>query len=127
MVVSRRVLARHVADRLLKGDDRAQLLASLAAYIVEHKLAGSVDFIVADIKRNIARQGHVSAIVTSARKLDETLLKDVKAHVTQLESASRVELESRVDPDLLGGVIIETPSRRFDASVRTRLKRLRQA
>ena len=38
----------------------------------------------------------------------------------------RVEATRRVDPDIIGGIVVQAGSRRLDASVRGRLNRLRQ-
>ena len=48
--------------------------------------------------------------------------------VDQIEQASgrRVEATRSVDPDLIGGIVIQAGSQRLDASVRGRLEQLRQ-
>jgi F-type H+-transporting ATPase subunit delta len=48
--------------------------------------------------------------------------------VQQIEQSSgrRVEAARKVDPDLIGGIVLQVGSRRVDASVRGRLNRLRQ-
>ena len=46
----------------------------------------------------------------------------------QIEQASgrKVEATRRVDPDLIGGIVLQVGSHRLDASVRGRLERLRR-
>ena len=46
----------------------------------------------------------------------------------QIEAASgrKVEATRTVDPDLIGGIVLEAGSLRADASVRGRLERLRR-
>lgn len=127
MKLSRRVLARHIATELKTGTDRRSVVAGLAAYIVEHRLHGSLELILADIATNLARLGHVEATVTTARPLDPSLKKEVIAYIAQMESVTDIALHEAIDPTILGGVIIETPRKRFDASVATKLKRLRNA
>jgi F-type H+-transporting ATPase subunit delta len=48
--------------------------------------------------------------------------------VAQIERAAgrKVEAARRVDPDLIGGLVLQIGSRRVDASVRGRLERLRR-
>jgi F-type H+-transporting ATPase subunit delta len=48
--------------------------------------------------------------------------------VKQIEQASgrRVVATRSVDPNLIGGIVIQAGSRRIDASVRGRLNQLRQ-
>lgn len=127
MKVSRRVLTRYIAARLHDSEDRAEVIKSLAAYIVEHGLQTDLELILSDIALNLARLGSVQAAVITARPLDETLRAEVVRFIKQIEAAQNVSIAEAVDPDLLGGIIIETPNKRFDASVSTKLKRLRNA
>lgn len=127
MKVSRRVLARYVATQLQTGSDRKKVVAALAAYVVEHRLKGELELILADVATYLARLGHVEATVTTARPLDASLRKDVLEYVSHMEGVSDVSITEQVDPALLGGIVIETPRKRFDASVATKLKRLRNA
>jgi F-type H+-transporting ATPase subunit delta len=127
MKASRRVLARYIADQLKNGKNRNSVIESLAAYVVEHRMKADIELIVADIARNLAEHGHIEATVTTAHPLDTSLKQAVVEYVTRIESASDVVVTERVDKALLGGVIIETPRRRYDASLSTKLKRLRNA
>lgn len=127
MKVSRRVLSRHIASELQAGKSREAVVRSLAAYIVEYRLQNDIELIVADIALNLARAGHVEADITTARPLDSSLKHAVIEYVKRIESASEIEVREHVDPGVLGGIIIETPSKRFDASIATKLKRLRNA
>lgn len=127
MKASRRVLSRHIASQLQAGANRDAVVRSLAAYIVEHRLHNDIELIVADIAWNLAKAGHIEAHITTARPLDLSLKQTVIEYVKRIESASEVEVREQVDASLLGGIIIETPSKRFDASIATKLKRLRNA
>jgi len=70
------------------------------------------------------RQGITRATVTSAMALTTD---EVDALTQRLEQTTggRVELDSRVDPDLLGGLVVQLGDRLIDGSVRSRLERLR--
>lgn len=125
MKVSRRVLARFVAEQLVAGNK--DVVAQLAAYVVEHKLQSQLELIIADIAANLSTLGHVDATVTVARPLDDQLRADIVAYVQRIEDAKSVSLEEVVDPSLIGGVVIQTPNQRFDSSLATKLKRLRNA
>ena len=73
-----------------------------------------------------AHKGEVAAEVVSAVKLGEadleTLQKSIAAFVGQA-----VTVETRVDPALLGGVVVRVGSRMLDASLRTKLQQLEMA
>lgn len=126
MITSRRRLTRYVATQLQSGDAH-HVLGSLAAYIVEHRMKGDIELIVADIARNLALQGHIEADVTTARSLESTMRAEIIQYIKRIENVSDITVTEHVEPAVLGGVIIETPTKRFDASIATKLKRLRNA
>ena len=66
----------------------------------------------------------VLAEVTSAVPLSEAQQQTVREKVQAMSSARSVEIESKIDPDLIGGVIIKVGSQVIDASLRGQLRRL---
>ena len=70
-------------------------------------------------------QGRLSVELTTAYQLADD---EAKAIVAKIEQASgrTVEASRSVDPDLIGGMILQAGSFRVDASVRGRLDRLRR-
>ena len=73
-----------------------------------------------------AQRGEVTAEVTSAHALTDTQLADLKARLTAREGRT-VKLSTKVEPDLLGGLVVTIGSKRIDGSIRTRLNSLSQA
>jgi F-type H+-transporting ATPase subunit delta len=82
--------------------------------------------IEAYLRRLAERRGEVSAEVIVAQKLTAA---HEAALAEQLRRATgaRVSVDIRVDPALLGGMIVKIGSRQVDASVSSRLARLRLA
>ncbi|PPS45307.1 ATP synthase F1 subunit delta [Chroococcidiopsis sp. TS-821] len=66
----------------------------------------------------------VLAEVTSAVELTEEQQQAVREKVIAMTNAREVELNIKIDPDLIGGVIIKVGSQVFDASIRGQLRRL---
>lgn len=124
-MLSRRQVARSVAARLLAGDDSAAVLRQLAAYLVVNRLQKQLAMYVGDIEYELAQAGTVVANVTSARTLTPDLRQQLIDYVQAETSARRVVLEESIDPAIIGGVIVRTPTLTLDASVTTKLKRLR--
>ena len=124
-MLSRRQVARSVAARLLAGDDSAAVLRQLAAYLVVNRLQKQLAMYVSDIEYELAQAGTVVANVTSARTLTPDLRRQLIDYVQAETSARRVVLEESIDPAIIGGVIVRTPTLTLDASVTTKLKRLR--
>ncbi len=82
--------------------------------------------IEAYLKKLAERRGEVTAEVTVAQPLNEARQ---AALTEQLRRAlgARVSVDIRVDPALLGGMIVKVGSRLIDASLSSRLQRLRLA
>jgi F-type H+-transporting ATPase subunit delta len=64
-------------------------------------------------------------IVTSAVDLDESLVQDIGKSIED-QTGRRVELSSKVDPDVLGGLQVRVGNMVLDATVRNRLEQLRK-
>jgi F-type H+-transporting ATPase subunit delta len=63
--------------------------------------------------------------VTSAVELDEAITKQIGEEIGR-QTGRTVELTSTVDPDVLGGIVVRVGNSILDASIRTRLERLRK-
>ncbi len=63
--------------------------------------------------------------ITSAVALDEAIVKRIGDEVGQ-QTGRRVELKSTVDPDVLGGIVLQVGNSILDASIRNRLEQLRK-
>lgn len=73
-----------------------------------------------------AQRGEVTAEVASAHPLSTAQLTELEGKLRAREGRT-VKLQSRVDPDLLGGLVVTIGSKRIDSSIRTRLNTLAQA
>ena len=70
-----------------------------------------------------AQRGEVTAEVTSAHALTDTQLASLKDKLTAREGRT-VKLQTSVNPDLLGGLVVTIGSKRIDGSILTRLNTL---
>ncbi len=71
-------------------------------------------------------KGETTAEVTSAEKLSAKQLADLKAAL-KAASGSDVAIDAKVDPAILGGLIVKVGSRMMDNSLRTKLNSLKVA
>ena len=117
--LSRRKLAEYAAEKLLAGDD--SVVAQLAAHIVTEKRQREVELLVRDIEAAMASRGTVVATVTTVQKLTD----DIKRAVTEMIGGDKVVLRERQDASVIGGIMIDTPDKRFDGTVRRKLNELR--
>ena len=63
--------------------------------------------------------------ITSAVELDKAVTQQIGDEIGR-QTGRTVELTSTVDPDVLGGLIVRVGNSILDASIRTRLERLRK-
>jgi len=73
-----------------------------------------------------AQRGEVTAEVASAHALTDEQVATLEQKLRAREGRT-VKLKTRVDPDLLGGLVVTVGSKRIDGSIRTRLNSLAQA
>lgn len=71
-------------------------------------------------------RGEVQAEVTAAEKLSDKHIKDIKAAL-KASMGRDVQLSTRVDSSILGGLIVKVGSRMLDNSLRTKLQNLKIA
>ncbi len=124
--ISRRKIAIYIATELAAGKAAGPLLKQAASYLIDHKQTRNVELLVRDIESVLAKEhGVVLARVISARELSNGIIKNIEQFVAQAENAKQVEVSVSVDPSLLGGVIVRTPSAELDTTVRKQLNALR--
>ena len=64
--------------------------------------------------------------VTSAVELDPEIAKRIGAEI-EGQTGNTVELESKVDPDILGGLVVQVGNMVLDTSIKNRLEKLRKS
>lgn len=117
--LSRRKLAQYAAGLIVDGKTAAAI-QQLAAYLVQNNRMREADLVVRDIEMALMEKGVVLATVTSARSLTD----DMRREIHGLLKAEHVNLAEVVDPSVLGGVRIDIPGARYDATVRRKLELL---
>jgi F-type H+-transporting ATPase subunit delta len=107
------------------SDDTNVYFRNFLSLLVDRK---RISFLEPILKQYVARLRELNqtvlAEVTSAVPLSEEQEQAVKEKVIAITSAREVELEKKVDTDLIGGVIIKVGSQVVDASLRGQLRRL---
>ena len=111
-------------EELLGGEE--ELVRNFLLLLAEKNRAGEIEEIAREFERlAAAEEGILDVELTTAVELSDREAQDV---IKQIEKASgrKVEATRSVDPDLIGGLVLQAGSMRLDASVRGRLERLRQ-
>jgi F-type H+-transporting ATPase subunit delta len=63
--------------------------------------------------------------VTSAIELDKKTVKEIGDRIGE-QTGRKVELSAKVEPDILGGIVVRVGNSIIDASIRARLEQLRK-
>jgi F-type H+-transporting ATPase subunit delta len=63
--------------------------------------------------------------LTSATPLDRSMVEQLSTRIAE-QTGENVELTSRVDPDILGGVVLRVGNSILDASIKNKLEKLRK-
>jgi F-type H+-transporting ATPase subunit delta len=112
-----------VLRRVATGVSREPL--SLALLMIRRGRPGAIDAMVERFAELVRRQRGISlAEVRTARPLDEAQRTAITERLRAL-TGDRVEMNEVVDESLIGGVSVRIGDRLYDASVRSRLERLR--
>ena len=118
--ISKSKLAAYLIDGVQRGDKTST--RELAAYLIETRRTREAEAIVRLAQEMREHQGSVLARVTTARQLDAGLRREIET----LLGAEAVEFDEVVDPSVVGGIKIETPSRVFDSTIASRIEKLRE-
>jgi F-type H+-transporting ATPase subunit delta len=112
-----------VADLIGDADELVRNFLKIAA---EKGRIGEIQEIARELDRLMAaEEGRLDVVLTTAYELSEP---EAGAILKQIGEASgrTVEATRRVDPDLIGGFVLQAGSMRVDASVRGRIEGLRR-
>jgi F-type H+-transporting ATPase subunit delta len=110
-------------EDLLGGAD--ELVRNFLLLLVEKGRASQLDEMSREFEALVAQEARrLTVELTTAYELSDD---EAGAIVGQIEKASgrAVDATRRVDPELIGGIVLQAGSMRVDASVRGRLERLR--
>ena len=111
--------------RALSGAD-AELLNFLELLIEKHRMP-EIFRIRRELDELWKRENkRIDVTVTSAVELDPAVVAKVGEEIER-QTGQKVELASRVDGEILGGIVLQVGNKVLDASIRSRLEKLRKS
>jgi F-type H+-transporting ATPase subunit delta len=117
-LVKSRVLAQ-VAD----GFD--ELVVNFVRLVAEKGRAAELGEITDELDSLVAAEEQILDVaLTTAHELSDEEFDRILGRIEE-QSGRKVQATRQVDPDLIGGIVLQAGSMRLDASVRGRLERLR--
>ncbi|PSB24609.1 ATP synthase F1 subunit delta [Stenomitos frigidus] len=107
------------------GDQVHPHVRNFLLLIVDHRRVAFLSGILRQYQALLRELNQTAlAEVISAVELNEGQQQTVRDRVVALTGARQVDLETTIDPDLIGGVIIKVGSQIIDASLRGQLRRI---
>lgn len=132
----KRMIRSPVLSRVAQGKALNAILERAQASELTKKFAGVLaanrrlftlpDVITGYLAILAGRRGEVTAQVSSAQPLTPRQLADLEAQLRRI-AGGKVAVEPKVDPSLLGGLVVRLGSRMIDSSLRTKLQQMRLA
>jgi F-type H+-transporting ATPase subunit delta len=111
--------------RAVMGRAVAPAAVNLVLLMARRGRPGAIQPMIAHFAELLRRErGIALAEIRTALPLDDGQRADVAARLRSL-TGSQVEMNETVDPELIGGIAVRIGDRLYDASVRSRLERLR--
>ena len=119
-------------DSRLKADVLAEVaygsdevVVNFLRLIAEKGRAAELADIVEELDVLVAQEERILDVeLTTATTLSDVAFGRILGRI-EAASGRKVQAERKVDPDLIGGIVLQAGSMRLDASVRGRLDRLR--
>jgi F-type H+-transporting ATPase subunit delta len=113
-----------VLEQILGSSE--ELLRNFVRVVVEKGRAGEIRGIAEEFEVLIAVQARILDVeLTTASELSDADFERIVADI-ETRSGRTVQASRSVDPNLIGGIVLQAGSLRLDASLRGRLDRLRQ-
>lgn len=110
-------------EKLLDGADE-QLMNFLKLLVENHRMP-----VIYRLRREYERLWErenrlLPVVLTSAVELDEQTVKDLGERIGE-RTGNTVALTTKVEPDIIGGIVVRVGNSILDASIRNRLEQLR--
>ena len=126
-ILSREEQRRAITKIMEKAGADALTVRFLGTLASNGRLSALPRVIQAFQQEHARQRGQVSAEVISAIALDDRRIGVVEKTVARLARSDKVSLSMRVDPSLIGGLVVRIGSRMIDSSIKTKLSRLESA
>lgn len=103
------------------------LTAKFLGLLAQNRRLFALPAMIQAFKKMLAdRRGEMTAQVWSARALSAEQ-QSALAETIKRAHGAKVTMEVKVDPDLIGGLVVKVGSRMIDSSIRTKLQKLQLA
>jgi F-type H+-transporting ATPase subunit delta len=104
------------------------LASNFLLFVTSNRRLFAVRDMIRDFRKLVARwKGEVTAEVTAAEKLSDARLEELKSALKSITGEKAVDLHVKIDPEIIGGLVVKLGSRMVDSSLRTKLNAIKHA
>lgn len=113
--------------RIILKDEVSDLTMGFITLLARNKRADIIAEVFEDFKQRYKIYKRILTVqVTSAAELSDDMRKKIKSAI-KAENWREIVIEETVDPEIIGGFVLNTNNLQFDASVSAQLKDIKQA
>jgi F-type H+-transporting ATPase subunit delta len=131
MKITTEKYARALFESLKNVDEPEKvnlLIKNFISLTVKNNDFYQIDKIFKDFKKKWDQEFRlIKAEVKSVYPIGSDLEKTILDYIKKESKMSQVEIENKIDKEILGGVVIKYDDKIFDASLKTKLNRLRES
>ncbi|RAO66791.1 uncharacterized protein BHQ10_002803 [Talaromyces amestolkiae] len=112
------------------GGDKNEVLKNFLSTLAENNRLGLLEGVIEKFETLIsAHKGEIELSITSAQELDNKAIQRIEKAVSKSEfsQGKKLKVVTKVQPDVLGGLIVEIGDRTIDLSVSSKINRLNKA
>ena len=112
----------------LFGSQFDELTMSFINIVVDKGREELLPDIASAFEEQYRKHNHISSVkLITAQPMSEAALNEIKSRVLNSTATDdKIEVEVSVNPDLIGGFILEFDNKRYDASIRSKLQGLKK-
>ena len=114
-------------DAVLEKAQVNDLTRRFVGVLAANRRLFALESIIAAYRQQLAKsRGELTAVVSTAQPMTDAQRAALDANLRRAVGV-KVAVETKVDPSLLGGMVVRIGSRMFDSSLRSKLQRLQLA
>jgi F-type H+-transporting ATPase subunit delta len=114
--------------RVLERAGISGVSAQFLLVVASNRRLFAVRDMIRDFRKLVARwKGEVTAEVTVAERLSDARLEELKTTLKSITGEKAVDLNVKIDPSIIGGLMVKLGSRMVDSSLRTKLNTIKHA
>ena len=103
------------------------LVSNLLNMLFDYRRISNLEAIIDEFNRLYDQERKVvRAVVRTAVELDDQQKDTLAKKFAEVEGANQVILDAKVDPSIIGGVVMQSESHIYDGSIKTKLEKIKR-